>query len=103
MTDEPLRALIRDVLREVIREELGRALAEPGAPGLPPANSAGAQRGPGPATPATVHRVERGAVTERAVNAAAAAGAALSIGPRAVLTPLARDRARTLGVVIERT
>jgi hypothetical protein len=54
-----------------------------------------------PAAP-TDHRVEKGAVTERAVQAAAAAGARLVLGPRAVLTPLARDRARALGVPIEK-
>ena len=51
---------------------------------------------------ASVVRVERGAVTERAVKKAAADGARLVVGRRAVLTPLARDRARTLGVAIER-
>jgi hypothetical protein len=55
----------------------------------------------GAAAPA-VHRVDRGAVTERAVAAAAAAGARLVLGPRAVLTPLAKDKARTLGVPIEK-
>jgi hypothetical protein len=48
------------------------------------------------------HRVEKGAVTERAVAAAAKAGARLVLGPRAVLTPLARDKARALGVPIEK-
>jgi hypothetical protein len=47
-------------------------------------------------------RIERGAVTERAVQAAASAGVRLVLGPRAVLTPLARDRARALGVPIEK-
>jgi hypothetical protein len=51
---------------------------------------------------AAEHRVEKGAVTERAVQAAASAGARLVLGPRAVLTPLARDRARALGVPIEK-
>ena len=46
--------------------------------------------------------MEKGAVTERAVIAAAAAGARLVLGPRAVMTPLARDKARALGVPIER-
>jgi len=54
------------------------------------------------ATAAAVHKVDRGAVTERAVAAAAKAGARLVLGPRAVLTPLARDKARALGVPIER-
>jgi hypothetical protein len=57
----------------------------------------------GPAgTSGADHRIERGAVTERAVQAAASSGARLVLGPRAVLTPLARDRARALGVPIEK-
>ena len=46
--------------------------------------------------------VDRGAVTERMIRHAAREQRALRIGPRAVLTPLARDRARALGVTIER-
>ena len=46
------------------------------------------------------HRVEKGAVTEAMVTAAAKAGARLVLGPRAVLTPLGRDRARAAGVEI---
>jgi hypothetical protein len=53
-----------------------------------------------PAGPAM--RIERGAVTERMVRDAAAAGARLVLAPRAVLTPMARDRARSLGVEIEK-
>jgi hypothetical protein len=45
--------------------------------------------------------VERGAVTERLVARAAQDGRSLRVGPRAVVTPLARDRARALGVSIE--
>ena len=48
------------------------------------------------------HRIETGAVTERAVQAAAKAGQRLVLGPRAVLTPLARDRALALGVPIDK-
>jgi hypothetical protein len=55
---------------------------------------------PGSAQPA--HRVEKGAVTEAMVAEAAKAGARLVLGRRAVLTPLARDRARATGVEIER-
>jgi len=54
------------------------------------------------AAPGAVERVERGAVTERAVVAAATTGARLVLGPRAVLTPLAREKARALGVVVEK-
>ncbi len=48
------------------------------------------------------HRIEKGAVTERAVQRAAKAGQRLVLGPRAVLTPLALVRALALGVPIER-
>jgi len=54
------------------------------------------------AAPQATHQVDKGAVTERVVAAAAAEGARLVLGPRAVLTPLARDKARALGVPIER-
>lgn len=49
-----------------------------------------------------VVRVERGAVTERKVEEAAKAGVRLVLGPGAVLTPLARDKARAKGIKIER-
>jgi hypothetical protein len=62
-----------------------------GAPGSAPQVSA-----------TTVLRVERGAVTERTVKKAAGDGVRLVVGRRAVLTPLARDTARSLGVVIEK-
>ncbi|MBB2744008.1 UNVERIFIED_ORG: hypothetical protein FHR35_003844 [Microbispora rosea subsp. rosea] len=49
-----------------------------------------------------VVRHEKGAVTERHVAAAAAVGARLVLGRRAVLTPLARERARACGLAVER-
>jgi hypothetical protein len=49
-----------------------------------------------------VVRVEQGAVTERRVKQAASEGARLVVGRKAVLTPLARERAQALGVVVER-
>jgi hypothetical protein len=60
--------------------------------------------GPATAAPAAAPamRIEKGAVTERTVREAAAAGARLVLAPRAVLTPMARDRARSLGVEIEK-
>ncbi|HET6849796.1 MAG TPA: hypothetical protein VFH74_13100 [Gaiellales bacterium] len=47
-------------------------------------------------------RIEKGAVTERHVREAAEKGARIVLARRAVLTPMARDRARTLGVDIEK-
>jgi hypothetical protein len=55
-----------------------------------------------PGSPQPAHRVDKGAVTEAMVTEAARAGARLVLGRRAVLTPLARDRARAAGVEIER-
>jgi hypothetical protein len=54
------------------------------------------------AAPGSVERVDRGAVTERMVAAAASTGSRLVLGPRAVLTPLAREKARSLGVLVEK-
>jgi hypothetical protein len=56
--------------------------------------------GAGSSVPA--RRVERGAVTERMIRAAAADGTRLVLAPGAVLTPLAREQARARGVEIER-
>ena len=61
--------------------------------------SNGAERA-GPSAP--VRRIERGAVTEAVIAAAARAGERLVLGRGAVLTPLARDRARASGVQIEK-
>jgi hypothetical protein len=62
--------------------------------------------GPAPAAkqsePSNVIRIEKGAVTERHVREAAGSGSSLHLGRRAVLTPLARDRARAAGVEITR-
>ncbi|NYI99621.1 hypothetical protein HNR19_000320 [Nocardioides thalensis] len=44
--------------------------------------------------------IEAGAVTERHVQEAGAAVEGIRLGPRAVLTPLARERARALGITI---
>lgn len=51
---------------------------------------------------AVVHRIEKGAVTERHVKAAAEAGAVIVTARRVVITPLARDRSRSLGVIIRK-
>jgi hypothetical protein len=89
---DELRALVREVLRDELRAVIREALRD-----ALPAAAAGSGNGTG-----TVQRVEKGAVTERMVAAAAKAGAALVLGPRAVLTPLARDKARALGVPVQK-
>jgi hypothetical protein len=87
---DELRALVREVLRDELRALVREALRD-----ALPAAAAGSANG-------TVQRVEKGAVTERMVAAAARDGAALVLGPRAVLTPLARDKARALGVPVRK-
>lgn len=103
-TDADLDALVRRVAtlcedprrREAFRDgRHGFRLAA--GSGEPPARTSEAT-----AAARAVVRVERGAVTERAVRRAAADEARLVLGPRAVLTPLARDTARSLGVDVER-
>jgi hypothetical protein len=47
-------------------------------------------------------RIDKGIVTEKKVMAAAKAGKRLVVGKGVVLTPLARDKARQLGLEIER-
>jgi hypothetical protein len=49
-----------------------------------------------------VRRIDSGAVTEAVIRDAARAGQRLVLGRGAVLTPLARDRARASGVQIEK-
>jgi hypothetical protein len=47
-------------------------------------------------------RIDKGIVTEKKVMATAKAGKRLVVGKGVVVTPLARDKARQLGVEIER-
>ena len=61
-----------------------------------PGGGAGAAAG-------SVTVVERGAVTEAMVRKAAETGSALHLGPRAVLTSLAKDKAKAMGVEIVKT
>ena len=115
-TDEDLAAFVERLLdldpgqREELRSGRKRfrlaspqALSVPAAAGRAGPISAGSGNGAeraGESTP--VRRIERGAVTEAVIAAAAGAGERLVLGRGAVLTPLARDRARASGVQIEK-
>ena len=117
-TDDDLAAFVKRLLdlgpdeREEVRSGRKRfRLAAPpaarvpgvaGTPGIPPALAGRADGAGRPRAAAAVRRIERGAVTERVINAAAQAGERLVLGRGAVLTPLARDRARASGVQIEK-
>jgi len=102
-TDEDLAAFVKRLLDldQDQREELrsGRKRFRLASPQAPAGALIGAERA-GDTTP--VRRIERGAVTETVIKAAARAGERLVLGRGAVLTPLARDRARASGVPIEK-
>jgi hypothetical protein len=57
---------------------------------------------PAAAPSAGAHRIDKGLVAERHIVAAAKSGKKLTVAKGVVVTPLARDKARQLGVVIER-
>ena len=126
-TDEDLAAFVTRLLdldpeaREDLRVGRKRfrlaVLSHPQAPQAPPvtqtasvpaASGGSGTHGPNGLTAVNgsagppARRIERGAVTEKVVRDAARAGERLVLGPRAVLTPLARDRARASGVEISR-
>ena len=112
-TDEDLAVFVERLLdldpsqREELRSGRKRfRLASPqtlsvpaGAGQVGAGHSNGAERA-GPSAP--VRRIDRGAVTEAVIAAASRAGERLVLGRGAVLTPLARDRARASGVQIEK-
>ncbi|HMI24061.1 MAG TPA: hypothetical protein VK594_06210, partial [Streptosporangiaceae bacterium] len=105
-TDEDLAAFVKRLLdldpgqREELRSGRKRfRLASPQALSVPAGAADGTARA-GESTP--VRRIERGAVTEAVITAAVRAGERLVLGRGAVLTPLARDRARASGVQIEK-
>jgi hypothetical protein len=105
-TSEDLAAFVKRLLdldpdeREELRSGRKRfRLATAPAVTDPATRVDGAERA-GESSP--VRRIERGAVTEAMVNQAARAGERLLLGRGAVLTPLARDRARASGVPVEK-
>jgi hypothetical protein len=112
-TDEDLTAFVKRLLdldpaqREEVRSGRKRfRLASPQTRSVPAGadpGGAGPINGAERARPsAPVRHIERGAVTEAVIVAAARAGERLVLGRGAVLTPLARDRARASGVPIEK-
>ena len=122
-TDEDLAAFVKQLLdldpaqREELRSGRKRfRLASPQALSVPagvgPSSAGPSRAGPSSAgqgngaeragSSAPVRHIERGAVTEAVIAAAARAGERLVLGRGAVLTPLARDRARASGVQIEK-
>jgi hypothetical protein len=104
-SDDDLNRFARALLARPAGERdailAGRLRFTLGATGVGPSRGAGG--GPsGGDTPPGILRVDRGAVTERKVDEAARRGARLVLGRGAVLTPLAREKARAKGIEIER-
>jgi hypothetical protein len=101
-TDEDLARFVRALLVRLESPRDRRAIRS-GRVRFTLRRSTATACGPGgtQATEATL-RMAKGAVTERAVRDAAERGVTLILARGAVLTPLARDQARALGVEIEK-
>ncbi|MFM7599267.1 MAG: hypothetical protein ACKO70_13015 [Actinomycetota bacterium] len=108
MLREVIREVVRDVIREVIAEEMAvAAVALSQASGTNHASPRATQPAPRATQPTprasvpTGVLLDRGALTERHVRSAGDAKS-ISIGSKVVITPLARERARTMGIEIIR-
>lgn len=81
-----MRALLKDLVAEILREDIAGA------------GSAAPRAMPEPAP-----RVAGGLLTERMVKAHAhSGGTTLQLGPSVVITPLAREAAGFMGVTLEK-
>ncbi|MHC9296195.1 hypothetical protein ACRCUN_27330 [Mycobacterium sp. LTG2003] len=92
-SDKDLDSFVRKLLR-LFESPKTRADLKSGRLSFRLAGTSRASGGP------VTHRIESGAVTERHI--ADMAGGTLVLGRRAVLTPLAREKARALGITIEK-
>ena len=124
-TSQELRGLVREVLRETLAKrvvpaqgvesvelstevQLQAFVSRLASPGVIEAVRAGKLRftlssAKMPTVPVAVSgAVIEGVINERRVDSLTGAGKII-LGPTAVLTPLARDRARKLGLKIERS
>jgi len=103
-TDAELAVFVERIARECCdrdrREDLMSGRSRFTLAGARAGAAAGTTAG-GEQPPATI-RIERGAVTERQVREASRCGATIVAARGVVITPLARDRARTSGVDIEK-
>ena len=97
MLREVIREVVRDVIREVIAEEMAVIAATQSVPAKPTTAR------PAPQARAGSNGVllESGALTERHVRSVGDTKT-ITIGRKVVITPLARERARTMGIEIIR-
>ena len=85
-----------------LKDAYNKSVTSNGKPGGKPGGDRGGNKG-GRQGAATSIDIADGLVTERKVVEAARLGTRLTVGRRAVVTPLARDRARALGLTVERS
>ena len=107
-----LCALERDLLGAIASNRVRFRLAGGGGPSpatAPPAAAPAASATPAPAIPAApsgdgdAYHWEQGLLNETKITEIARSHAKLLLGRRALLTPLAWDRARSLGLQVART
>lgn len=100
-TDTELTALVNRIQR-LYDDPSTRSDLQAGRIRFRLATAEPADLAPAPALGPARQRLIKQLVTERDVAAAHQAGVTLVVAPRAVVTPLARDKAKALHVVIER-
>ena len=93
-TDQELATFVRQLLR-LFENPKTRADLRNGRLNFRLAGAGGAGR-------SATHRIDSGAVTERHIADMAASGGVLVLGRKAVLTPLGREKARALGITIQK-
>ena len=94
---EVIREVVRDVLREIITEEVAAAMRGSEMKNATSAVSVSSLR-----SEPYSHFFNRGALTERHVRAAEIDKTSITITKKVVVTPLARERAKTSGIEIIR-
>lgn len=94
---EVIREVVRDVLREIITEEVAAAMRSGEMKTSTPVVSVSSAP-----SKLQAHFFSRGALTERHVRAAEVDKTSITITKKVVVTPLARERAKTSGIEIIR-
>jgi hypothetical protein len=95
---EVIREVVREVIREVVAEEVAAAALSRAVAAGPPTVASRPARA---VMSADATKISRGALTERHVRAAGPQ-ATITIGRAVVITPLAKERAKAMGVEIIR-
>lgn len=98
---EVIREVVREVLREIITEEVAAAMRGSQTKAVTTFAASSSARAK-PNVDAHAHFFSRGALTERHVRAAETEKATITITRKVVVTPLARERAKTSGIEIIR-